>query len=100
MLPHLVLLAGEDAERRTRLARAQQDKAGFAILREVAGGVGLIHLTAVDQPASAGEAASLMAQRWKMDAGSLGGIPYVLVVTDLDRAFAAGKDECDQKEGL
>jgi len=47
MLPHFILLVGENPQRGTRLAGAQQHKARLSILGKVADRIRLIDLAAV-----------------------------------------------------
>jgi hypothetical protein len=82
MLPHFVLLAGQEAQIRARLTGAKQYKAGIAVLGIVTGGVGLVDLAAIQQAGGAGQASSLMAEGGQLDASSHRGIPNVLIGMD------------------
>jgi len=68
MLPHLLLLVGQNAEIRTWFAGAEEHEPGISIRRIVAGGVLLVDFAAIQQPSRTSEASSLMAESGQPDA--------------------------------
>src|SRR5579864_6858494 len=58
---HLVLLVGANAQIGARLARAQQDKARFPVLRKISIGIRLVHLARAFQTPGTSQAATLVA---------------------------------------
>ena len=93
VLPHLVLLVGQDAQVGPRLARAQQYESGLPILGKVADGIRLIHLSTLEQSSSASQAAPLVAECRHCDSGFQGSIPDVLVSPHRNGLFSFGRDQ-------
>ena len=87
MLPHLLLLMGQNAEIRTRFTCAEQYKTGVSIRRIVTSGIRLIDFAAIQQPSRTSEASSLMTESRQRDARGQGGVPDMLVRAHGDSSF-------------
>ena len=93
VLPHLLLLIGENPQIRARFPGTQQDESRLTILRKIADGICLIHFAALDQSARASETTSLMAERRQRDSGSQCRIPNMLVSPHDNRPFSFRRDQ-------
>ena len=90
-----MLLVGTDSQVRARFSRAQQNEAGFPVLRKVGVGIRLVHFARPFQASGAGQAPSLMANGWQNNARGLGGVPNVLFGFDHNGVFAPRRQQRD-----
>src|SRR5258708_5638696 len=78
---------------RARLPGTQQYKTRSTIFRKISQRIGLVHFSFALQSARAGQAVSLMAQRWQNHTLGESCVPNVFVAPDLDRAVSIGKQQ-------
>ena len=93
VLPHLLLLIGENPQTRARPSCTQQHEPRLPILGKIADGICLIHFSTFKQSSRTGETASLVAECRQTDSRFQRRIPDVLISPYGNRPFSFRHDE-------